>query len=92
MAIRTINVSVLLNAIKSVISGNLWEHMWFVYSIIGIYLIHPFFMNLAIKLLKVDVLSGNLYFKLFVFAFVLFAISFITTYILKRIPLIKKLF
>lgn len=28
-------------AFKNVIAGKLWEHMWFVYAIIGIYLVMP---------------------------------------------------
>lgn len=58
----------------------------------GIYLIHPFFMNMALKLLKVDLLSGLLYVKLFVFAVILFLISLATTYILRKIPVIKNIF
>ena len=58
----------------------------------GIYLIHPFYMNIALKVLKIDLLSGLLYIKLFVFAVILFVVSFITTYILRKIPIIKELF
>lgn len=58
----------------------------------GIYLIHPFFMNMALKVLKIDLLSGLLYVKLLMFAVVLFVISLVTTYILRKIPLIKKIF
>ena len=58
----------------------------------GIYLIHPFFMNIALKVLKIDLLSGMLYIKLLIFAITLFAISLITTYILRKIPVIKKIF
>lgn len=38
---RTINLKVIMNSFKSVIGGYTWEHMWFVYSIIGIYLVIP---------------------------------------------------
>lgn len=58
----------------------------------GIYLIHPFFMNIALKVLKIDLLSGMLYVKLLIFAMVLFAISLIVTYILRKIPVIKIIF
>ena len=58
----------------------------------GIYLIHPFFMNVALKVLKIDLLSGMLYLKLFIFAIVLFMISLIATYILRKIPVIKTIF
>ena len=36
-----INGLVVLVAVKNVIAGNIWEHMWFVYAIIGIYLLMP---------------------------------------------------
>lgn len=58
----------------------------------GIYLIHPFFMNIALKVLKIDLLSGMLYIKLFIFAMVLFVISLIVTYILRKIPVINTIF
>lgn len=58
----------------------------------GIYLIHPFFINVAIKLLKVDVLTSQPYVRLFVFAVVISCISFLSVYILRKIPLVKKLF
>ena len=58
----------------------------------GIYLIHPFFMNIALKVLKLDLLSGMLYIKLFLFAVVLFMISLLSTYILRKIPMIKTIF
>lgn len=58
----------------------------------GIYLIHPFFMNVALKVLKIDLLSGMLYLKVFIFAIVLFMISLIATYILRKIPVIKTIF
>ena len=42
---RTINFSIIKTAFLNVIVGNLWDHMWFVYSIIGIYLVVPLFHN-----------------------------------------------
>lgn len=36
-----VNGLVVLVAVKNVIAGNIWEHMWFVYAIIGIYLVMP---------------------------------------------------
>lgn len=38
---RTIHFSVLLGAVGDIFTGNLWDHMWYVYEIIGIYLILP---------------------------------------------------
>ena len=58
----------------------------------GIYLLHPFFMNIALKLFKIDLLSGMLYVKFFVFAVILFGASYITTYVLRKMPLVKVLF
>lgn len=37
----TVNGLVVFAAVKNVITGKLWEHMWFVYAIIGIYLVMP---------------------------------------------------
>jgi len=58
----------------------------------GIYLIHPFFINTAIKLLKIDVLSAQPYLRLFALFVIVFIASFLSTYVLRKIPLIKKLF
>lgn len=58
----------------------------------GIYLIHPFFINVAIKLLKIDVLGSQPYVRLFVFAAAVFCASLLSTWILRKIPLVKKLF
>ena len=38
---KTIGLSGIMRAFKNVISGNLWDHMWYVYDIIGIYLVLP---------------------------------------------------
>lgn len=38
---RTINLSILIESIGDIFTGNLWDHMWYVYEIIGIYLILP---------------------------------------------------
>lgn len=58
----------------------------------GIYLIHPFFINIAIKLIKFDMLTSHVYIKLFLFAMVVMFLSLFTTYVLRKIPFIKKLF
>lgn len=57
-----------------------------------IYLIHPLFINITLKVLKIDLLSGMLYLNLFIFAVIIFAISFLTTYILRKITMIKYIF
>lgn len=38
---RQISLNAKVYAAANVIAGNLWDHMWFVYSIIGIYLVLP---------------------------------------------------
>lgn len=38
---KTIGISTFLGAASDVFCGNLWDHMWYVYAIIGIYLILP---------------------------------------------------
>lgn len=58
----------------------------------GIYLIHPFFINIVIKVLKIDLLSSMVYVKLLIFAIIMFLFSFFATYMLRKIPCIKKLF
>ena len=58
----------------------------------GIYLIHPFFINIAIKLLRIDVLTSYAYLKLFIFTAAVCSLSFLATYVLRKIPLVQKLF
>lgn len=58
----------------------------------GMYLIHPFFINAAVKVLEIDFLTSFPYIKLFVFAVIVSFASFITTYTFRKIPLIKRLF
>lgn len=59
---------------------------------LGIYLIHPLFINIAIKLLRIDVITSQTYLKLVVFTIAVLAVSFLSTYILRKIPLVKQLF
>lgn len=58
----------------------------------GMYLLHPLFINIAIKVLKIDLLSNKPYLCLFGFWVALSLLSFAATYILRKIPLLKKLF
>lgn len=39
--VRAFNISVIAAAVRNVISGNLWDHMWYLYAIIGVYLVLP---------------------------------------------------
>ena len=58
----------------------------------GIYLLHPFFINIILKVLKIDLLSVAPYINLVVFELGIIFVSFVFTYILKKMPLIKWLF
>ncbi|MDD4689670.1 MAG: acyltransferase [Eubacteriales bacterium] len=40
---KTINANILLYSIGDVFQGNTWDHLWYMYSIIGIYLVLPMF-------------------------------------------------
>ncbi len=49
---NTFNIFQLFNAFKNVLTGNLWDHMWYLYMIIGLYLFIPvikIFLNNAKK-------------------------------------------
>ena len=59
---------------------------------LGIYLIHPFFINVAIKLLKINMGADMPYLKVTVFALIVFSASLIATWVFKKIPVIRKLF
>ena len=74
----------MVNASKalSVMAGCTW----------GIYLLHPFFINVALKVLNLDLLRSMPYIKLPLFGIAILLFSFVATYILRKIPLIKKLF
>lgn len=38
---RSLSLSLVLGALSDVCTGNLWDHMWFLYTIIGVYLLLP---------------------------------------------------
>lgn len=58
----------------------------------GIYLLHPFFINIFLKLFHLDLLSVLPGVKLPLFGLALFALSLASTYILRKLPLVKYLF
>ncbi len=58
----------------------------------GIYLLHPLFINIAFKVLHIDLLSYMPYVTLPVFGIVLFLVSFAVTFVLRKIPVVKTLF
>ena len=41
--IRSVSIALLWASFQDVLKGNLWDHMWFVYAIIGIYMVLPVF-------------------------------------------------
>ncbi|MBQ8663366.1 MAG: acyltransferase [Eubacterium sp.] len=40
---RSVSIALLWSSLQDVLNGNLWDHMWFVYAIIGIYMVLPVF-------------------------------------------------
>lgn len=58
----------------------------------GIYLIHPIFINIALKFLKLELLSALPYIKLVLFELIILFISFSLTFVLRKIPFLKKIF
>ena len=57
----------------------------------GIYLVHPVFLNIGIKLFKIDLLSTMPYLKLSIAWLVVFLLSFGLVWVLRRMPLFKKI-
>lgn len=41
MDTRTLDISMILSAIVNVITGNSWSHLWYLYTLIGVYMILP---------------------------------------------------
>lgn len=39
---RSINLDVIIDSFMCVLTGNSWEHMWYLYMLIGLYLVIPF--------------------------------------------------
>lgn len=60
---RSISITLLAASLQDVLNGQLWDHMWFVYSIIGIYLLlpilKPFFYDCSIR--AIATLTGLLF-------------------------------
>ena len=57
----------------------------------GIYLIHPIFLNIGIKLFKIDLLTTMPYLKLSATWLIIFLLSFGSVWVMKRLPLLKKI-
>ena len=57
---------------------------------LGVYIIHPLVMSLVFDFWKIDSASLNPLYFIPVYAFAIFAISYLLTFVLNRIPIIKK--
>ena len=60
---RTFSLELFSWSVLDVLIGNLWDHMWYVYAIIGIYLVlpvvKPFFQHSSVR--SIGVLTGLLF-------------------------------
>ena len=59
---------------------------------LGIYLIHPFFLNLMIKLLHIYPLHGMAWISIPAACMVLYFGSYATVYVLRKLPIVNRLF
>ena len=39
--VRTINFSIILKSVLNTIQGKTWDHMWYIYMLIGLYIVTP---------------------------------------------------
>lgn len=58
----------------------------------GVYLIHPFFINVAVKGFRITLVGSLAWLKILIFFCIISGLSFGTVYILKKIPVVKMLF
>lgn len=93
---RSITISILAMGLFILISGiKLKPYKWIMLISVctwGIYLIHPFFINLTLKFFEIDLLQKSPYVNLSVFAIIVFMISYLCTWILRKIPFVSKIF
>lgn len=71
---------------NSVVSGSCWLSQ---YSF-GVYLIHPFFINLIFKVVGITPMSGPTIIMIFILFFIVCTLSILATFIMKKIPIIHK--
>lgn len=61
--VRSVSIALLTASLQDVLTGQLWDHMWFVYAIIGIYLVlpvlKPFFYDCSLR--AIATLTGLLF-------------------------------
>lgn len=58
----------------------------------GIYLLHPLFVNVAVKVLKIDFFKFIPFFSISIFGIAVSLLSFGVTYLLRKIPVVRKIF
>lgn len=58
----------------------------------GIYVLHQLFINIIYKLLKIELIMSYPYMGLIVYSLGLLLVTFITVYILNKIPFVKRFF
>ena len=46
---RTVNVDVIIKSFVNVLYGKLWDHMWYVYAVIGVYIVLPLLKPFFVK-------------------------------------------
>ena len=51
---RTLNVSVVMQAVLNLIQGRSWNHMWYVYALLGLYLLLPMFRSYVASATRAD--------------------------------------
>ena len=56
----------------------------------GIYVYHQFFINIIYKFIKLSFIKYHPYIGLLTYSFAVFALSYVLTYILKKLPFFKK--
>ena len=57
---------------------------------LGIYVIHQFFINVIYKVLKIDFIINYPFIGLIIYTLAIFLVSYIVTYLLRKIKLIRK--
>jgi len=58
---------------------------------LGIYILHQFYINLIFKILKIDIILDLPYLGLIGYSFVIFIVTYVSVYILKKIKYVDKL-
>lgn len=92
IAVYSIAVFCLALDRKEEISENKFKKIWKIDRLcFGVYLIHPLFIQLTYRFIKITPLSFNNYILMtFVFAIVFTVISFLASFIMNLIPFVKK--